>query len=211
MFDLSLLSKRAIAGLTMGAALLAGSQAADAATVTVYTDRSAWEAAVGGPFSEETFDDASLNSGVSVVSDDGSVNTGDQRWDDRVVGSDTTTWSFLGGITAFGANWNNDHNGAGLGLQLTLDGTAVGSEIPAELEDEFWGVVADFSFTDVLVEAGTQGGSAETYLMDNLVYAAGQTQPTDPPVVPLPSAAWGGMALFGTLAMRRRRKAEQLA
>jgi len=74
------------------------------AAVTIYTDRTAWENALATSFSEETFDDAILNPGVSVVSSAGAIANG--RWEDRVNSSDTTEFSFSSNLTAYGGNWD---------------------------------------------------------------------------------------------------------
>ena len=106
------------------------------AAITVYTDRSAWESAVGA-YDEEFFDDAILNPGVSVVTDNGLVQAGsgvlgpDGVWWDRVIpGEATTTWSFANPLVGFGAYWDlAGPGGPGTGIALTLDGELVGTEI----------------------------------------------------------------------------------
>ena len=69
---------------------------AHAISITVYTDRSNWESALSGNYTEEDFSDTTLNPGLSVVSDSGYVDTGNQFWWDRMSGSpnDCTTTAF---------------------------------------------------------------------------------------------------------------------
>ena len=142
------------------------------AAVTVYTDRTAWENALAASFSEETFDDASLNPGVSVVSSAGAVANG--RWEDRLDSSDTTEFSFSSNLTAYGGNWDLSPGGAGMGIAITLGNGStyiIPDEIPNTYSGEFWGFISDTPFASVLLKAGTQPGVAETFYLDNMVYS----------------------------------------
>ena len=148
-------------------------------------------------FDEEFFTDATLNPGVSVVSTVGYVKTSTGVWWDRPTpGGATTTWSFATPIIAFGANWDlAGPGGQGTGLKMFLNGNLVGSEIPDATAGGFWGVTGD-PFDQVLLTTGTQGGSAETYEMDNMVY--GQ--------VPVPGAAILGMIGIGMVGAYTRKR-----
>ncbi len=78
------------------------------ATVTVYPDdRPGWESAVC-VYKEEFFTDATLNPGVSVVTDLGYVDTTKGVWWDQLVcpayGLTTTTWYFATPLVGFGGN-----------------------------------------------------------------------------------------------------------
>jgi hypothetical protein len=139
------------------------------ASVNVFRDRSAWENAVGNAFYEEVFDDDLLPSGVSVVSDNGSINTGNGTWLDRVNDSQVTTWQFATPLYGFGAEW--DLVGP-TGIRLSVGGQPAPQEIPRGTKGEFFGIISDESFQDVLVAGGTQGNGNETYTMDNMVYSS---------------------------------------
>ena len=98
------------------------SQAAPA--ITLYAnDRPGWEGAVVS-FDEEFFTDASLNPGISVISDyPGYVDTTKGVWWDRLncpgYGVTTTTWQFDPPIVAFGGNWNPGiPGGSGAGIAV---------------------------------------------------------------------------------------------
>lgn len=143
----------------------------------------------------EDFSDATLNSGLSVMSDYGSAGVTGGKWKDRADRSPVlkSTWSFASSLYAFGGNWDLSTNGEGQGLQLNILGNLITPEISRTYTGEFFGVIADMNFSSVIVQAGTQSGSRETYVLDNLVYAYHQTQNPNNPV-PEPST----MLLFGT-------------
>jgi len=143
-------------------------------TITVYPmDQTGWQSAVAA-WETEDFSDATLNTGVSVVSDNGTVLGG--VWDDQLIpGTAETTWTFDNPIVAFGGKWDlAGPGGPGTGIAVEIDGSwvAVG-EIPKEYAGEFWGFVSDEEFTQVLLKAGTDpgGGWAESYELDDMVYA----------------------------------------
>jgi hypothetical protein len=172
------------------------------AAVTVYTDRSAWESAVGA-YDEEFFDDAIFDPDVSVVSDVGLVQAGsgvlgpDGVWWDRVVPQGaTTTWSFATPLVGFGAYWDlAGPGGPGSNLTLTLDGELVGTEIVNSTQGGFFGVTSTTPFNAVLVASGTSIG-VETYEMDNMVTST----------IPAPGAILLGSIGLGVVNWLRRRK-----
>lgn len=139
------------------------------ATITTIIDRATWESAVNNSFEEEFFSDSTLNPGVSVISSVGNVSGG--RWSDRLDGSDTTTFIFDDPIIGFGGSWDLSPGGPGTGIRLYLDGVLVGNEILDSYTGQFFGVVSDVPFNEVLLTEGTQSGVAETYYLDNMVYA----------------------------------------
>ncbi len=195
--------------LLVAAVVLGGlASPAGAFSTTLYTDKTAWQTALGGPFSQESFDDATLNPGISVVSTKGTVTGG--YWSDQIDASplQTTTFSFTPDIIAFGGNWDlAGPGGAGTGIILTLIGGStyqVPTELPDTIAGSFWGIISDTAFTSVLLTQGTQSGVCETFHMDDLVYApagGGGGQ------VPVPGAVWLlGSGLAGLVGLRKRVK-----
>ena len=176
--------------LVLGLALLVFMGSSAEAAVTSYTVRSDWETDVGGVFSEEFFADTTLNPGLSVVTSAGSVGSG--MWNDRLDPGppDTTTWFFATPIIGFGGNWDlAGPGGPGMGIHLFLDGVSVGDEIPNSFAGEFFGLISTTLFDEVLLTVGAQTGGAETYTLDNMVYAV-------PEPVTLSLLGLGGLVLF---------------
>lgn len=189
--------------IALAGALICGCAAAQA-SVTVYTNRSAWEAAVISYY-EETFSDAALNPGVSVASTlPGYVDTAKGVWWDSLYGPSgtggptTTTWRFGQSAVAFGGNWDcGGPGGPGAGIAvLAGDGWSVVGEISPEIAGGFWGFVSTDSFTQVRLAAGSGEGWAESYELDNLVYG----------FVPEPSSALSLLALMPIAMMRNRKR-----
>ena len=177
-------SMLALAGMLFG-----GTPSAEAVTFTVYTDKTAWTNALIIPFVTEDFSDATLNTGLSVVSGFGSAGVTGGVWHDRANDDPNlfTTWSFTSSTYAFGGNWDLAVNGPGEGLQFNILGNLINPEIPNSYTGGFFGIIADMGFNSVIVQAGTQSGWQETYDLDNLVYAYRQP-------IPEPTT----MVLFGT-------------
>jgi len=148
------------------------------AAATVYTDKSAWEAAVG-TWATEDFFDATLNPGVSVVSSVGMV-TGGLWWDrvddgDYGAGVTNTTWTFADPIYAWGGTFDAvNPGGPGSSINVTyIDGTSVVvGTIPNSINGTFWGFVSNEPFTQVhLEDAALIAEARETYEMDDMVYS----------------------------------------
>jgi hypothetical protein len=149
---------------------------------TVYTDKSAWEAEVG-TYETEDFSDATLNPGVSVVTDQGYVTGG--LWWDQVDDGDwplntggeiwTTTWTFDDPIYAWGGTFDAyDPGGPGSSIKVTyIDGTSIFvGTIPNTINDAFWGFVSDEPFIQVhLEDAALIVEACETYAMNDMVYS----------------------------------------
>ena len=172
------------------------------AQYTIYTDRSAWEAAVGS-FAEESFSGAELNGfTITEVGSGHSYHvTGGLYWDRVVDGSSYTIYAFESATTAFGADWNLLPGGLGQGLRLSVDGVAIAPEI-SNAYTGFFGFTAAAAFDAVTVFAGSQGGMAESHSVDNLVYATAAPVP-EPSTYLLMIA---GLIAIGWLVSRRMKK-----
>ena len=149
-----------------------------AVTITVYSnDQPGWSSAVGGAFLTEDFNDSILNPGLTVTTSSGFIDAGG-FWNDHVVnGGSSTTWNFATPIMGFGGNWDLSPGGAGQGIlffsvHLTSGSfVTVPTEIPDTFTGQFFGFTIDQPFDQVAYYGGTQMGIAETYHLDNLVYA----------------------------------------
>ncbi len=177
-----LLTLFVIVALVLVATLALPAMVAAVPVTTVYDqDEAGWKAAVGTWLTED-FADATLNTGLSVVTDNGLVQaasgclaTSNVWWDRLIPGSATTTWTFDVPITAFGGNWDlGGPGGPGTGIAVEINGSWVPvGEIDSDVECKFWGFVSDTAFTQVRFIAGTDPqGWAETYELDNMVYSA---------------------------------------
>ncbi len=180
---------------------------AQAGTV-VYTSSSDWENQVVS-FDTEDFNDPTLNSGITLDSTVGNVDSSapDKFWD-RLTGSGFTVWEFDTALRAWGGTFDlAGPGGPGQSINVFNGNSLVFvGNIPNSTSNTFWGFTSTTGFTKVKLIAGSAPGVAETYTMDNMVYA---TQ-----VVPLPPAAWLGLGLLGTIGLvgrLRRRRAIDLA
>ncbi|MCG6928180.1 MAG: PEP-CTERM sorting domain-containing protein [Acidobacteria bacterium] len=178
----------------------------------VYTDRTAWEAAVGGIFQEETFDDATLNPGIGYTSGwlPAEVTGGvfyDRVREDLVAGETTrsyTEWTFDVPIHAFGGNWDMTPFTAGTGITTVPVGQAWSGQIPSSYAGEFFGFVSTEAFTQVQLSEGTlpiQG--YETYTLDDLVYSS--NTPSTRSVAEPGTVLLLGAGLLGLASRRRHR------
>ena len=176
------------------------------ASITIFTDRSAWELAVGGSFFTETFD-SSTPTGFTLeqIGTDHSTGINGGVYNDRtVLDTDYTNYNFNAMIYAFGANWDLEPGGAGQGLQLYIGNEKLSEEIPNTFNGGFFGIVSTNAFNLVSVHSGTVDALAETHTVDNVVFGAVSAVP-EPESYALMLA---GLGLMGTIA--RRRKAKQV-
>ena len=173
----------------------------NAATV-IYTDKTAWESALGGSFLTEDFADGQLNNtGVSYTSTaSGHINPAQENYQDVLAhGSATapmTTWTFTPEIIAYGGDWTlGGPGGSGNSLQVYLDSVYVGF-ISNSYGGEFWGFISDTPFTSVELIGGS-GTNQQHYSLDNMVFSP----------VPVPAAAWlFGSGLIGLIGIARRKQ-----
>jgi hypothetical protein len=194
-----IMRKLAMSGLTL--AMFMPWAAAVSASTIVYTDKTAWENALGGQFLTEDFNDDQLNDGVSFVStESGHINPAEGYYQDVLASQSQnepmTTWSFTPEITGYGGDWTlGGPGGSGNSLLVYISGvpTLVGS-IPNSYGGGFWGFISDTPFTSVELIGGG-GTNQQNYRLDNMVYSQ----------VPEPGTLWllsGG--LIGLVASRRR-------
>ncbi len=171
----------------------------------VYTDRGAWQQAVGAYY-EESFSDTLLNPGLAIESTlPGYVDTDRGVWWDSLYGNEgtggptTTLWLFGTPVVAFGGNWNCAGvagSGTGIAVALWSSEVLVG-EISGSYAGGFWGFVSTECVSGVLLRTGTGPGWTESYELDALSYV----------VIPEPSSLivlLAGFVSLTGLASRRR-------
>jgi len=173
----------------------------EAATVTVYTDKTAWEAALAGPYLTESFADDQLNAGVTFVSSEsGHINPAEECYQDVLASQSqnepNTVWSFVPQIVAFGGQWTlGGPGGSGNSLQVYLaDESQYVGAISNSYGGEFWGFISDTPFTSVKLIGGP-GSNQQNYKLDDMTYA---------PVPEPATLTLLAIGLGGLLARRRR-------
>jgi len=170
-----------------------------ATVVTVYTNKTEWENALGGQFLTEDFSDDQLNDGVSFIStESGHINPAMGYYQDVLAsGSQNdpmTTWSFTPEIVGYGGNWTlGGPGGSGNSLLVYIaDSSLYVGAISNSYGGEFWGFISDTPFASVKLVGGG-GTNQQNYQLDNMVYSQ----------VPEPVAL--SLVILGGLAMLRRR------
>ena len=148
-----------------------------AATITIYTDKTEWENAVGGLFLTEDFADDQLNPGVSFVSSEsGHINPAHEYYQDVLASTSQndpmTTWTFSSEIMGYGGNWTlGGPGGSGNNLLVHIADLALDvGAISNSYDGGFWGFVSDTPFTSVRLTGG-EGTHQQHYSMDDMVYA----------------------------------------
>jgi hypothetical protein len=147
-----------------------------AETITVYTDKTEWQNALGGQYLTEDFADTMLNAGVSYVSSEsGHINPEQECYQD-VLASESqndpmTVWTFEPQIAAFGGDWTlGGPGGSGNSLHVYIDDDSlyVGA-ISNSFNGGFWGFVSDTAFSSVTLVGGS-GTNQQHYCLDDMVY-----------------------------------------
>ena len=176
------------------------------ATVTVFTDKTAWLAAVSSStILTENFNNNILINGLTIVSTDPAFGIYGGVMHDRVTSNASTLFTYKSLLSGFGGNFDLSPQGAGLGIELSLvGGSTLSYTIPTQVANsstgQFFGVVSTTSFAATLFNAGNQGGNAETYTLDNLVLATAVPEPETYAML------LAGLCLIG-LARRKARAA----
>lgn len=194
--------------------------ASSATAFSVFTDRTAWEAAVAGsmivddPFDNNivgalqiTFDSGvvSTTTAAGFFPDDNGVDSG--RWEnandgDAIGASMSTTWDFPMAIIGFGADWEATADIGPLTVTGDFDGTGLmtvnfGTELGGD-GTGFLGIVGLDSFDQVTFESASN--FLEIYTADNLSFAKAGTP------IPEPSAVLCFAVGFGVLGAAQRRR-----
>lgn len=148
-----------------------------AAEITIFTSKTAWEAAVAGQSMTEDFSDAQINHGVSFVSSEsGHINPALQLYKDVLSSSSqnepSTIWTFSPLMPAFGGDWDlGGPGGSGNSLLVYLvDVPMYVGCIPNSTINGFWGFTSDIPFSSVRLVGG-RGTHQQQYTLDNMVYS----------------------------------------
>ncbi len=102
-----------------------------AATITVYTDETEWQNALGGQYLTEDFADTLLNAGVSYVStESGHINPEQECYQDVLASQSQnepmTEWTFEPRTAAFGGDWTlGGPGGSGNSLHVYIAGDSL--------------------------------------------------------------------------------------
>ncbi|GGE18900.1 hypothetical protein GCM10011360_04600 [Primorskyibacter flagellatus] len=195
------------------AVFLSAAQMAGAATVTQFTDRTAFTAAMESSFTE-TFEDFSLDGGLHIAGGNAVLlDFGPFSQAIRLRGNPNPTvgpvlYTFGGPVTGFGATFNISLNGLGGGLKVEVfSGVTMIAAFPDAITTgnaQFFGFTSDTAFDRVEVMVRDLPVLiSEIHTVDDVIF--GQAIKPDA-AVPLPAGLpllAGGLAALA--ALRRRR------
>jgi hypothetical protein len=190
-------------------------EAQSAQALTVYTNRAAWQNALGGAQITEEFFDTNQPNG-STLSFNGFTSTGNgtgtsinrvlnQSYNGAVDGQgdvsalfDTITWNFSQAITAFGADWVSTTTDDRLTITGNFDGTGNQtihfSDYPqlGTSGTGFLGIVGNAAFSTLIfsTEAADSSDKFEAFNVDHLSFVQIPTPALLPGLVGMSIAAW---------------------
>ena len=170
------------------------------AAITIFTDRSNWEAAVYNQYWEEKFDDATLHPLISSFTpcNSGGGVSGGVWWDEINEDNPDSTLTFAVSMNAFGGDWYlKVPSGPGTGISVYIDSTSTHvGDIANTYDGEFWGFYSDTSFTSIILQETNKNtpGFVEKFELDNMVFA------------PAPGAILLGSIGVGLVGWLRRRR-----
>ncbi|MFC6669437.1 PEP-CTERM sorting domain-containing protein [Marinobacterium aestuariivivens] len=147
-----------------------------------------WEAAVGAYMEEDFAGGDSDDFSVAIAGGGHNRFSINGTLKDRLSpgSGSVTTIAFDFEIFAFGANWDLSPREAGRGIRLYAGGLLVPIEVPTTHTGEFFGFISDVGFTQLVLDAGTQGGAPDRYTADDFVYSAFSSPIAEPVAVPVP-------------------------
>ena len=212
---------RGVALFTVGLALALASHS-EAATITVYTDRSLWEATVG-TFSTEDFsgiaDTGKLSANVEhtlglltfsytgAPGFSGPAVTSNHFEGDPEQGGGTTStgphiFEFPYSVLAWGADFTEASTGALLDITMAGVTIALVDYLPAP-GTGFFGIISDTPFNQVSLAAAGGPRFDEIFIMDNVSFGEQAETPVPEPASLL---LFGTGALVVSARMRRRKQ-----
>jgi hypothetical protein len=133
-------------------------------TGKVYTDKTAWARAVSSYLTED-FNDSTLNSGVSVATYDGYIDSRGYWYDHSDPYGDRTDWYFSKPIKAWGGTWNGNLSGLEVYVYTGSIWQYVGLVGPG-----FWGFVSSTPFTAVSLRPMPGATTGSGFTLDDMVY-----------------------------------------
>lgn len=187
-----------------------------AASFSIYTDRTAWQAALAGATLVEDDFSVDIASAQSIAFDSGVVSTGSTPPASAAVnavtagrytsnndpdgsgGFPSTTWQFPAQVFAFGMDFVSSANNFGITISGDFDGTgSLSFDTASELGSPgtgFLGIVGNGQFDQIVfTPTANPFDSNEGYEIDNLAFAS--PAPPAPPVTPAKPRGTGGPIL----------------